>query len=281
MHSPGAEWITYRAPSGSIRAFSARPALDPPLAALIVIHGVNGLGAHMERNCLEFANEGYLAIAPDIYSKDPGFKTHDVRDIELAAHMGKDPARHAAFLANYPPAKQDAIRRAREWISARPAHTYIDIVRSCYDHLKERPEVASIGCLGYCMGGRLTGELAATGAELAAGVIYYGDHPNLELVKNIRCPIEGHYASTDKNITGKVPDFAAAMKAAGKAFTYYVYEANHGFSLSPELKSYNESATKLSMQRIKVFLARYLRASAESRSALLLSPTSDPESRAG
>ena len=81
------------------------------------------------------------------------------------------------------------------------------------------------------MGGRLVGELAVTGAALAAGVIHYGGPPKLDLVPKIVAPLEGHYASTDTPITSQIPAFAEAMKAAGKEFTYYVYEADHGFSL--------------------------------------------------
>ena len=105
------------------------------------------------------------------------------------------------------------------------------------------------------MGGRLVGELAAQGAELAAGVIHYGGPPKLAQVVNIRCPLEGHYASTDIGITNKVPAFAEAMKAAGKPFTYYVYEADHGFTLGhdrfPEAK-------RLAMKRSLDFLNKHL-----------------------
>jgi carboxymethylenebutenolidase len=112
------------------------------------------------------------------------------------------------------------------------------------------------------MGGRLTGELAASGVDLAAAVICYGAHPRLELVPNIRCPIQGHYAATDHPITEKVPAFAMAMKAAGKSFASYVYDADHGFSLTPGTQGYDEAATQLSMQRIVPFLARTLKAAA-------------------
>ena len=106
------------------------------------------------------------------------------------------------------------------------------------------------------MGGSLVGELAATGADLAAGVIHYGGPPKLDLVPNIRGPLEGHYASTDTGITSKVPAFADAMKAAGKEFAYFIYEADHGFTLGanrfPEAK-------RLAMSRSKDFLARNLK----------------------
>lgn len=262
MNVRAGEWFNFAMPSGGIRALSVKPLSPPPWPALIVIHGVNGLGPHMEAKAADFAAEGYLAVVPDIYANDIGFRTHRQEDILAAAHMGADRERQQKALAHYPEAKRSNIVRAREWIDNRPGSTYIDIIRGCYDALKARQDITAIGCVGYCMGGRLTGELAATGAELAAGVIYYGGHPKLDLVPNIRCPLQGHYAITDKGITSKVPDFAAALKAAAKEFTCYIYDADHGFSLEPGTESYNDAATLLSLERVKPFLAKHLKAAA-------------------
>ena len=181
--------------------------------------------------------------------------------------MGSDPERQNKFLAKQPEGKRAEIVRAREWVDHRPASTYIDIVRRCFDHLISRAEVGAIGAVGYCMGGRLVGELAVSGVDLAAGVIYYGGPPKLDLVPKIRGPLQGHYAATDHGITGKIPGFAAAMKKAGKEFTYYVYDAEHGFSLVPDSASYNAEATRHSLQRVMPFLARNLRAVTEARAA--------------
>jgi carboxymethylenebutenolidase len=149
--------------------------------------------------------------------------------------------------------------RARDWMSRRRSETYIRTVRATFDMLKARADVRTVGTIGFCMGGRMVGDLAATGAELAAGVIYYGAPPKLDLVPKIVAPLEGHYASRDLPITSKIPEFAAAMKAAGKDFTYHVYEADHGFSLSPKSRSHNAEATRVSMARAKAFLADRLK----------------------
>lgn len=254
------DWFTYGTEtSGEIRVFAMRPTLPPPWPAVILIHGVNGTGAHTDSKAAEFAAHGYYTVVPDIYTNDPGFRTFAQADIMAAAHMGVDPERQKRFLATQPEANRAEIMRARKWISQRPASTYIDIVRGCFDHLKSRRDVIAIGSVGYCMGGRLVGELAVTGVELAAGVIYYGGHPRLDLISNIRGPLQGHYASRDVGITSKVPAFAESMKAAHKKFSYYVYEADHGFSLVPGSHGYDPEATQLSLQRIFPFLAENLK----------------------
>lgn len=264
------EWVTYPSSLGNIRAYTAAPSSSKPWPALIIIHGVNGNRSHMWDVAKDFANEGYYAFVPDIYTTDPGYGDHEEDDILSAAHIGpfsSTPEKREAYLATLSPQKRIAVTKAREWVDARPTKTYIDIIRGAFDYLEGRPEVGAIGCMGFCMGGRLVGELAVTGVSLAAGVIYYGQHPKLELVPNIRCAIEGHYGITDKGITGKVPDFDAAMKAAGKDFSYFIYEAGHGFSLTPGSHSYNDECAKLSFDRTKKFLAKHLKPAARSRAA--------------
>lgn len=108
------------------------------------------------------------------------------------------------------------------------------------------------------MGGELAGGLAALGVELAAGVIFYGQSPNLADVPKIRAPLEGHYGVTDRRITAGVYDFALAMKAAGKHFAYSVYDAAHGFNDPPPARGYNPEAARLANARARAFLAKHL-----------------------
>lgn len=261
------EWITYQAPGRTIRAYAAKPNTPAPWPAVIIVHGVNGCGEHMWNVADEFASDGYFAVCPDIYSFDKEFEAIPNDDIIAAAHSGPFSSKGKEFLAAQTPERREAIMRARAWIDARPTKTFINIIYAAYEYLKGRKDVGAVGCMGFCMGGRLTGELAVTGADIAAGVIYYGGHPDLGLVDKIRCPIEGHYGSLDKAITSKVPDFDAAMKAAGKDFSYFVYEAEHGFSLKPGSSSYNEAAAKLSFDRTKKFLAKNLKSAVLSNAA--------------
>jgi carboxymethylenebutenolidase len=252
MTIPG-EWTNI---GDEVRGFIAKPAGAPPWPALLIIHAIMGIDAHIERLVESFAAEGYYVATPDIYAADPGFKQHRHEDIEIAAHLGADAGKQKEKLAQYPAERQAAILKARDWINGRQGHTYIDTVRATYERLNERSDLRAVGAIGFCMGGRLVGELAATGAALAGGVIHYGSPPKLDLVPNIVAPLEGHYASTDTPITGKIPAFAAAMTAAGKEFTYYVYEADHGFSLHD---TQYPDAARLAMTRSKAFLGERLR----------------------
>jgi dienelactone hydrolase len=198
-------------------------------------------------------------MAPDLYTHDAGFAAHDPKMIEAAARMSiaEDDAARAALLQQYSAGQPGAIAAARTWIGGRPTPSYTTIVAGCYEHVRARPDVRAIGCIGYCMGGRLSAELAANGADLAAAVVYYGPSPKAELVPNVRCPIEGHYAVTDRGITGKVYDFALAMHASGKTFNYCVYEGAHGFA-ERAAEVYNPASAQLADARSNAFLAKCL-----------------------
>jgi carboxymethylenebutenolidase len=223
----GGEWL----PIANVPSYVAEPHDAKPWPALLVIHAVMGIDTYIKGLAESWAALGYYVVVPDLYANDPGFKQHAQEHIEMAAHMGTDPARQREVLSHYPPEIRVAVMQARDWISGRPAHTYIDKIRAAFDQLRSRPDIRAVGSIGFCMGGRLVGELAAQGAELAAGVIHYGGPPRFSQAINIRCPLEGHYASTDTGITSKIPAFADAMKSASKPFDYYVYEADHGFTL--------------------------------------------------
>jgi carboxymethylenebutenolidase len=241
---------------GDLPGFVAIPSGPPPWPALLVVHAAMGLDHYIEDLCASFADEGYYVACPDIYAPDPGFKQHGPEDLAIAAHLGADAAKQEAKLAQYPADQQTRIIKAREWMNARQGHTYINTVRGTYDHLSRDPKIRAIGTIGFCMGGRLVGELVVTGAKMAAGVIHYGGPPKLDLVPKIVTPLEGHYASTDTPITSRIPAFAEAMKAAGKAFSYYVYEADHGFSIG---KTRFPEQAKLALDRSRKYLAEKLR----------------------
>jgi carboxymethylenebutenolidase len=240
---------------GDVPGFLAIPAGPPPWPAMLVVHAAMGLDHHIEALCARFAEEGYYTACPDIYAPDPGFKQHRHEDLEVAAHLGADAAKQEAKLAKYSSEQQTRIIKAREWMNARQGHTYINTVRAAYDRLSSQSNIRAVGTIGFCMGGRLVGELVATGAKMAAGVIHYGGPPKLDLVPRIVTPLEGHYASTDTPITSRIPAFAEAMKEAGKEFSYYVYEADHGFSIG---NTRFPDQAKLAMDRSRKYLAEKL-----------------------
>jgi carboxymethylenebutenolidase len=255
------ERLTYPSASGGVQAYLAKPASGRSWPAVIVIQEVFGLVDHIEDVTRRFAGEGYLALAPDLYCHDQVRKTLDPRDIGQAMGLMRAPDTEAA-LAALPPARQEACQRALDWVRNRDNSTYLPDLQAAVAYLKGRSDVRpnAIGVIGYCMGGGLSGRLAASGADIQAAVIYYGEPPQLDQVEKIRCPVMGHYGGEDPRITSQVPKFEEAMKANHKAFTSFIYEgAPHAFHNDQRPDAYRAEAAKLSYQRTLDFFQRHLK----------------------
>jgi carboxymethylenebutenolidase len=70
----------------------------------------------------------------------------------------------------------------------------------------------------------------------------------------VHAPVLAHYAKWDNRLTGNAMWIDEQMKKAGKKFTYYVYEADHGF-FNDTNPRYNADAAKLAWNRTLDFLA--------------------------
>jgi len=257
------ENLTYSGPTGPVKAQLARPAEGGPWPAIIVIQEVFGLVPHIEDVARRFAGEGYVTLAPDLYSHDSVRPTLDDEAIVQSFAVRGAPDKEAAIAA-LPADRQEPVRRAVDWMTNRDASTYVPDLRAAMDWLRARPDVrgSAIASIGYCMGGGLSGALAASGADLAAAVIYYGGAPPLDRLTNVRCPVQGHYGGEDPGITGQVPKFAEAMAAAGKDFTPYVYEgAPHAF-FNDQRPSYRSEPSQLAWERTLDFFERHLKGAA-------------------
>jgi carboxymethylenebutenolidase len=131
----------------SFGAYLAEPA-GTPRAAIIVVQEIFGVNEGIRRKCDSWASKGYLAIAPDLFWRiEPGVELDpDVEDEFKQALdlMGKfDQDRGIADI-------EATIRAARARL----------------------PERGKVGCVGFCLGGRLAFMTAAR-TDIDASVGYY------------------------------------------------------------------------------------------------------------
>ncbi len=251
--------MTYPSASGGVEAYLAQPAGDAPWPALIVVQEVHGLTPHIEELARRFAQQGYLALAPNLYCHDAGFDEFTTEDLEQAMRLGRD-ADEAAFQA-IPADRREGVRKAVVWRNTRSQATYLPDLLEAVAFLKSRPDVRAdaIGAIGYCMGGGLVGQMATAGADMAAGVINYGHIPPVEKVPNVRCALQGHYGGKDLGITSHVPELEEAMRQHGKEYTAFVYDgAPHAF-FNETRASYHPEAAKLTWERTLEFFERHLK----------------------
>lgn len=118
-----------------------------------------------------------------------------------------------------------------------------NIIQAAIEYAGEKGKIQTIG---WCMGGTWSLQAAMMAGDHCAGcVMYYGmPEKDLEKIKNFNAPVIGFFGSKDQWISpAVVNEFDAAMKKAGKTFTFKEYDADHAFA-NPSNPKYNKIATE-------------------------------------
>jgi carboxymethylenebutenolidase len=196
------EALKFEARGFTQQAYLAKPTSGPDAPGIIVIHENRGLQPHIQDVARRLAKAGYVAIAPDLVSKQGGTASiTDTAQISsaLAQTSGDE---HVANLI-------EALK----------------VLKATKGVLANR-----IGVTGFCFGGGLTWRMATEVAELKAAVPYYGPAPDLAKVPNIKAAVLGIYGGNDARINAGIPALEEALKKAGTKYQMKIYEgANHAF----------------------------------------------------
>jgi carboxymethylenebutenolidase len=227
------EHLTIDSPQGlgKIEAYLARPAnASGKLPVVLVVHENRGRNPYIEDVTRRLAVANFIALAPDGLTSVGGYPGSEEKGVQLFGNVDK------------PKMTEDFIAAAR-WLKARPDSN------------------GKLGAVGFCFGGGMVNSLAVRmGADLNAGVPFYGSQPKAEDAAKIKAPLLLHYASEDARITGAWPAFEEALKANHVTYTGYVYQgAQHGFH-NDTTPRFDEAAAKLAWQRTLDFFNKNLRA---------------------
>jgi carboxymethylenebutenolidase len=214
----------------SFGAYVAQPA-EPARGAIIVIQEIFGVNPGIRQKCDKLAAEGWLAVAPDLFWRlQPG--------IEL------DPDVQAEF------------SQALDWMGQFHQDTGIRDIEATIHHIRRTFGVAKVGCVGYCLGGRLAFMTAAR-TDIDASVGYYGVGIDGLLGEKhaIAHPLMLHIPTADGFVP---PETQAAMHTAlddHPKVTLHDYEGfDHGFATETGLRRHEEAAT-LADSRTAAFFA--------------------------
>jgi carboxymethylenebutenolidase len=227
-----AETVSVPSPQGNghIDSYLVRPAnARGKLPGILVVHENRGLNPYVKDVARRLAMAGYMALAPDGLTSVGGY--------------GGDDEKGAAQFGTVDGAKM------RE-----------DFVAAAY-YLKGRPDcTGKIGAIGFCFGGGIVNQLAVRmGADLAAGVPFYGAQPTAADVAKIKAPINAQYAGLDTGITGRWPAFDAALTQAGIVHEGHIYaNANHGFH-NDTTPRYDEAAAKEAWGHALAWFDKYVK----------------------
>jgi len=223
----GLETVSLDLPSGR----SVSGALALPKAgtgpAVMLIHEWWGLNDQIKTVAAEFAKEGYVALAIDLYG---------------------------GAVAETP-------ERARELTQTVVPEEGIETVTGWAGWLRDHERgTGTLGTVGWCFGGGWSLQTAIS-TPVDACVVYYGSVARkAEDLAALEGPVLGHFATNDRWINKAMVDgFEAEMDKAGKAYTTHWYEADHAFA-NPTSARYDEEDAKLAWQRTMAFYAQHLKA---------------------
>jgi carboxymethylenebutenolidase len=226
------EWQTVPSPqgNGSIKGYLARPANDTKLPAVLVIHENRGLNPYVQDVARRLAVANFVAFAPDALTSLGGYPGDDEKGLALFQQLDRGKM------------TEDFVAAAK-WLKARPDTT------------------GKLGAVGFCFGGGVVNQLAVKlGADLSAGVPFYGAQPKTEDAVKIKTPINAQYGEMDERITGGWPAFDAALSEAKVPHEGHVYRgAQHGFH-NDTTPRYDEAAAKEAWQRTLDWFQKYLKA---------------------
>ena len=227
--APEVTQVEIPADGGTLIAHMARPQGLASAPAVVVIHAQRGLQPVIRDTVDGLASSGYIAVAPDLLSREGGTDSIAFDDIPDALHA----APRERFSA-------DAVAVVR-W-------------------LKAMPEVTSIGIIGFCFGGSVTWRTVTESQDLAAAVPCYGSNPPLEDVRNITAAVHGVYGALDERVNAGIPDINKALHAANVTHVLKQYEgAGHSFMSHTSETSYVAEAAQDAWADALAWFDKYLK----------------------
>ena len=207
-------------------------------AAIIVIPEIFGVNAGIRQKCDRLANDGYLAIAPDIFWRfAPGVELNPDVEAQLQEAFG--------YFGQY-----DADDGVKDIEAA---------IHAIRGGISGYAPVQNVGCVGYCLGGRLA-YMAATRTDISASVGYYGVMIDQMLGEShaIAHPLMLHIPTADHFVG---PEAQAAIHAGlgnHPKVTLHDYEGlDHGFAAEMGNRR-NEAGAVLADSRTAAFFAEHL-----------------------
>ena len=219
------EFIQIQADDGfRFRAYQALPPGGKG-PGLVVQQELFGINAQIRAVCDQFAEEGYVVLAPDLFARIE-------RDVELGY-------------------TESDINRALELYKKFDEERAVRDVGDTLVALRLNPLCnGKIGTVGYCLGGKLV-VLTAARHAVDCAVSYYGVGIEncLEEAGKIQCPMIFHFAELDRYAPAAVLAKISTAVKGRKDVKMHVYPGvDHGFA-APERSSYNKPAAIMAYSR--------------------------------
>ena len=207
-----------------------------PAPAVVVLHEVFGVNSDIRKTCGELTEQGFIAVAPDLFwRQEPG--------VDLSVTSEPD-WQHGLRL--YQAYDRDA--------GARDIKDTTDVVA------KLPGCIGKVAVLGYCLGGLMT-FLTAVRYSVDAAVVYHGGDTEkyLSEANGLDAPLLMHLAEEDEFISKAAQAEIKAALASKPNVTVYSYPGQHHAFARHNGEHYNAAAAALANGRTREFLNQQLR----------------------
>ncbi len=219
--------ISFKRPDGKDATGYLANAARGDAPGLVVIQEWWGLSDQIKGMVDRFAAAGFDALAPDLY-----------RGVVVPYHDSEAANKEMTSL-DFMDATEQTVRGAAQYLARNGA---------------------KVGLTGFCMGGAVTIIGATRIPELTAAVTFYGVPPEQAArPADVRVPLQGHFANKDDFFTPEtVNTFEAGLKAAGKSYEFFRYDADHAFANEQRASVHDRAAAELAWGRAIAFFKAHL-----------------------
>jgi carboxymethylenebutenolidase len=229
--------MTIKGRDGAFGAYISRPK-TLPAPAVVVLQELFGVNADIRKTCDELAEQGFIAVAPDLFwRQEPG--------VDLSNVTSEADWQHGVRL--YQAYDRDAgVRDIEDTLTA----------------VRNLPACSGkVAILGYCLGALMVFLTSVRYDSIDAAVAYHGGDTEKYLgeIDGLHAPLLMHLAEEDEFISKPAQAKIKAALASKPSATVYSYPGqNHAFSRHGGAH-YNAEAAALAHERTYAFLNRQLR----------------------
>lgn len=216
MYAPEiqSENIQYASQDGTrINAYYSRPVASGSRGGVVVIMEAFGLNDHIQDVARRFAEAGYLAIAPDMYTREGSPDEGNMDSV------------------------------IQTMFSVPDSQAIADLDGAAAFLRSQSDSNGKVGAIGFCSGGRYTLMFGCQGANVnacvdsAGGFIIQDEHTEqrpvspIEMIPSLQCPLLALFGEEDANPS---PEHAARLQEEldkhGKTYELVMYRnAGHAF----------------------------------------------------
>jgi len=224
--------------------YEARPASGGPAPIVVCISEVWGVHEWVRDVTRRFAKAGYYAVAPELFKREGG--------------VGQLPN----------------IQDIMKIVLAVPRKQLLGDVAAAIDWAKKRPGARAdrVGVTGWCWGGGVVYQVAATNPDIKAAVAWYGapgrpfpDQPapvsGFDVARDIKAPLLGLYGETDTSPTPADARKLGELVKMHNPNVEIVIEPGAGHAFFADYRpSFNAAAAADGWKRCTDWFTKYLKA---------------------